>query len=273
MKGLPEPNTIPLFSLRNVSKIFPGVLSRDSVSLRVSGTESGFRAVSNINLEIRESECLVLAGSNGSGKTILMRCLAALMDISEGEIFYRGTPLSKAAGLRRELGIIFQDTDAQIIGETIEEDLAFGLKNIGLSKKETSERAAAALENFGLAGKKSVPPRRLSGGEKRRLAAAGVVAMGCQTLIMDEPFANLDYPGVVQVLEVIRDLKSGGKNLIILTHELEKVLAYADRLVILHRGIIRDDGKAGDVLNRLDPAWGVRDPRQNCAGVKDCTWL
>jgi biotin transport system ATP-binding protein len=90
---------------------------------------------------------------------------------------------------------------------------------------------------------------------------------------MDEPFANLDWPGVVQTLSIIRDLKNEGKTLIILTHELEKILALADRLVILHRGSIRKDGGAAEVLDALDPAWGVRDPRRNYASIEDCTWL
>jgi biotin transport system ATP-binding protein len=90
---------------------------------------------------------------------------------------------------------------------------------------------------------------------------------------MDEPFANLDWPGVVQTIGVIRELKNGGKTLIILTHELEKVLAFADRLVIIHRGRVCDDGLPEAVLGRLDTAWGVRDPRRNYAAVRDCSWL
>jgi biotin transport system ATP-binding protein len=125
----------------------------------------------------------------------------------------------------------------------------------------------------GLEDKGDYPPRRLSGGEKRRLAVAGVLAMGCAAMILDEPFANLDWPGVVQVLRLIRDLKQAGKTLIILTHELEKVLAFADRLVILHRGLIRDDGPPEEVLGRLKDDYGVRDPRVSYARVEDCTWL
>jgi biotin transport system ATP-binding protein len=97
--------------------------------------------------------------------------------------------------------------------------------------------------------------------------------MGCHTVILDEPFANLDWPGVVQTLKIIGDLKKDGKTVILLTHELEKALALADRLIILHRGSIRDDGKPEEVLNRLDPDWGVRDPRRNYSRVEDCSWL
>jgi biotin transport system ATP-binding protein len=249
-----------LFSIRGVSKVFP----------------NGTRALDHVSLDIFEGECLLIAGSNGSGKTVLMRLLCGLSELSEGSILFRGIPLNSAkenVSLHQSLGMVFQDADSQLIGETVAEDVAFGPENLRLSKAEVEARTSAALNATGLTLKQDQPPRRLSGGEKRRLAIAGVLAMGCDTLIMDEPFANLDWPGVVQVLEIIQQMKGGGKTLIILTHELEKVLAFADRLVILDKGIIREDGASEDVLNRLDPAYGVRDPRRSCLSVADCRWL
>lgn len=267
---------MPLFEIRNLSKVFPG----------------GNTALEGISLEITEGRCLLIAGSNGSGKTILMRILAGLLDASGGEVLFRGEPLAKALGrsvhgkdafgkdvsgkdrnFRQELGIVFQDADAQFVGETVEEDVAFGPSNLALSGEETETRTREALVKTGLWEKRSFPPRRLSGGEKRRLAIAGVLAMNCRIIIMDEPFANLDWPGVVQVLRGIEALKTDGKTLIILTHELEKVLALGDRLVILDRGRIRDDGKPEEVLDRLRPEYGVRDPRRAYNTVEDCSWL
>jgi biotin transport system ATP-binding protein len=175
--------------------------------------------------------------------------------------------------LRRELGLVFQDADAQIVGETVAEDIAFGPENLGVSTADTGFRAEQALVAMGLAEKRGYSPRRLSGGEKRRLAIAGILAMGCNTVIMDEPFANLDWPGVVQTLNMIREIKNSGKTLIILTHELEKALALADRLVILHRGVLCADGTPAAVLDKIDPNWGVRDPRKNYATIEDCSWL
>jgi biotin transport system ATP-binding protein len=199
--------------------------------------------------------------------------MAGLLDAQEGEVLLRGRPLSRTNSPRRELGLVFQDADAQLLGETVEEDAAFGPENLGFSPEETERRTAAALKAVGLEAKRKRSPRRLSGGEKRRLAVAGVLAMGCGAIIMDEPFANLDWPGVVQVLEVLAALKREGKTLIVLTHELEKVLALADRLTILHRGLIRDSGSPAEVLDRLDGAWGVRDPRRNYRSIADCSWL
>jgi len=264
----------PLFSVKNLTKNFPGISQGEDVIAALKG----------VNLDIPEGQCLILAGSNGSGKTLFMKIIAGLLEPDAGEVLFKGCPLFATGRsmalvrgtekkIRRELGLVFQDADAQIVGETVAEDVAFGPENLGLSKPETATRTKAALAALGIAEKRERSPRRLSGGEKRRLAVAGVVAMGCGTVIMDEPFANLDWPGVVNTLRMIRDLKREGKTLIILTHELEKALALADRLVILHQGRICDDGPPEAVLDRLDPAWGVRDPRRCYASVKDCSWL
>jgi biotin transport system ATP-binding protein len=256
----------PLFEIRNLSKVFP----------------DGNTALDCLDLEITEGQCLLVAGSNGSGKTILMRILAGLLDASGGDLLFRGEPLAKALGkgafgkggnFRQELGIVFQDADAQFVGETAEEDVSFGPSNLALGREEAARRTGEALTKTGLWEKRNFPPRRLSGGEKRRLAIAGVLAMNCRIIIMDEPFANLDWPGVVQVLRSIQSLKAEGKTLIILTHELEKVLALGDRLVILDRGRIRDSGKPEEVLDRLRPEYGVRDPRRSYRNVEDCSWL
>lgn len=247
-----------LFSVKNLVKVFP----------------NGNRGISGISLDLYTGECVIIAGSNGSGKTLLALMLLGLTDPTGGEIRFQGLSLDDAGeALRQRAGLVFQNADAQIIGETVAEDIGFGPKNLGFSPGEVGRRVKAALAAVGLEGKGDYPPRRLSGGEKRRLAVAGVLAMGCETMILDEPFANLDWPGVVQVLRVIRDLKQAGKTLIILTHELEKVLAFADRLIILNRGFIREDGPPEGVLNRLKDEYGVRDPRFLYTGVKDCTWL
>ena len=265
----PDASGGALFEIRGLRKTFfrPG---------ESGGAETA--VLDGIDLDIRRGECLLVAGSNGSGKTILMRILAGLTEPTEGTVRYRGRDLGAALKdgerrFRRELGIIFQDPDAQFVGETVEEDAAFGPVSLGMGRDEARRRAREALEKTGLWEKRLFAPRRLSGGEKRRLAAAGVLASGCGTIIMDEPFANLDWPGVVQTLELVKALKAGGASLIILTHELEKVAALADRMVILHGGRIRDDGTPEAVLDRLRDEYGVRDPRRSYAAAADCSWL
>jgi len=261
-----------LISARGIVKEFPGC----------APGEPPFAALRGASLDIPEGQCLVVAGSNGSGKTLLMKIIAGLLEPDGGEVLFRGQALFGARGgarraaeraLRRELGIVFQDADAQIVGQTVEEDAAFGPENLGFGAEETAARVGEALSALGLEGRRSSPPRRLSGGEKRRLAVAGAVASGCRALIMDEPFANLDWPGVAGVLRMIRDLRADGRTLVILTHELEKILALADRLVILHGGRILCDGEPQAVLDGLDPAWGVRDPRRRISSAGDCSWL
>jgi len=255
-----------LFSVQGLKKKFP----------------NGHVALSGIDLDIYEGECLIVAGANGSGKTLLMSMLAGLLEPTEGEIFFRGKPLAECFGkgrgkgqniLGQSVGLVFQDSDAQILGETVEEDIRFGPENLKLSSEEIKGRLEETLTALELTEKRDFSSRRLSGGEKRRLAVAGVLAMGCETIIMDEPFANMDWPGVLQVLKIIRDLKQSKKTVIVLTHELEKVLAFADRLVILSGGKIKDQGPSEAVIDRLDPAWGVRDPRGAYRSAKDCTWL
>ncbi|MDR0473742.1 MAG: energy-coupling factor ABC transporter ATP-binding protein [Treponema sp.] len=234
----------------------------------------GFTALAGIDLKIYSGECLVIAGANGSGKSVLMRILTGLLEKSDGEVFFKGVEVSRNIPLiRRSVGLVFQDADAQIIGETVEEDIRFGPENLKLSKDEIESRVDAVVKNLGLEGKRGNAPRRLSGGEKRRLAVAGILAMGCETVIMDEPFANLDWPGVVQVLTLVRELKNQKKTIVILTHELEKILAFADRLMILAEGKVQAQGNPQVILNYLNPEWGVRDPRRSYLSVEGCTWL
>ncbi|MDR1363273.1 MAG: energy-coupling factor ABC transporter ATP-binding protein [Spirochaetaceae bacterium] len=247
-----------LFSIRRLSKKF----------------SSGHTAILGIDLEIEAGKCLVIAGANGSGKTVLMKIITGLMDYSSGEVLFEGKPLEQMIScLRKSVGLVFQDADAQIIGETVGEDAALGPKNLNLPKNIVQERVDSAIIAAGLAGKTDFPARSLSGGEKRRLAIAGILAMGCQTIIMDEPFANLDWHGVRSVLQIILELKQNSKTVIILTHELEKTLAFADRLVVICGGCVVCDGIPEEALDGLKPEYGVRDPRCSYLSVRDCSWL
>ena len=198
-----------LFSVRRLTKKFPN---------GIKGA-AGYEALSGIDLDIFEGECLVVAGANGSGKTLLMRMLAGLLEPTEGEIRFRGKAIAECGKLlRSSVGLVFQDSDAQILGETVEEDIRFGPENLKLPESEIKSRLEQTLAALELAEKRGFSARRLSGGEKRRLAVAGILAMGCETVIMDEPFANMDWPGVIQVLKIITALKQSAKTIIVLTH-------------------------------------------------------
>ncbi|TXT44284.1 MAG: cbiO3 [Spirochaetes bacterium] len=190
-----------------------------------------------VDFHVSEGECLLLAGRNGSGKTLLARHLVGLATPTRGEILFKGRPLRDSIPLlRRSVGFVFQDTDSQILGQTVVEDVAFGPSNLGFNRKEIADRVRASLEISGLSGKEERRPETLSGGEKRRLAIAGVLAMEPECLILDEPFANLDFESVREVVRICETLTRTGLTVMVVTHELEKIFALAGRMVVLDGG-------------------------------------
>ncbi len=236
-----------VLSVNAVSKVFP----------------NGLRALENVSFSLPEGECLVIAGSNGSGKTVLMNIIARLDDCSSGFV---------NIGEGKNVGLIFQDADAQILGETVREDVSFGPRTAGFSKHDLTAKVNEVLQKTGLDAKSDFSARLLSGGEKRRLAVAGVLAMNADILIFDEPFANLDWPGVTQVCKIIAQMKKEGKTIIVLTHELEKVLGLADRFIVLHLGRICFDGTPKDGLTQDLRSWGIRNPLISYNDIEDLVW-
>jgi len=213
-----------------------------------------FYALDDLSLSLESGECTIVAGANGSGKSLLMSIIAGLEEPSSGTV-----------KVRAGVGLVFQEPDAQILGETPKEDVAFGPRNTGLSKDECRARVQAALEETGLTERAEFPARSLSGGEKRRLAAAGVLAMDAQIIIFDEPYANMDFPGVLQVNCLLKKLLANGKTVVILTHEIEKCLALANRFIVLYKGKKVFDGRAEEALSLDLEVWGIHHPLKNPA--------
>ncbi|MGB4572979.1 MAG: ABC transporter ATP-binding protein [Rectinemataceae bacterium] len=221
----------------------------------------GKEGLAGVDLAVHEGEFLLLAGRNGSGKTLLVRHFVGLSTPSSGRVLYRGRPVGECLReVRRAVGFVFQDTESQILGQTVAEDLAFGPANLRLDRREISFRVDESLAIARLEGMKDRRPETLSGGEKRRLAVAAVLAMRPECLILDEPFANLDLESVRDILRLFADLKTAGKTLIILTHELEKTVHLADRLAIMDKGRIVYDGKPDDPDPGLYLPHGLADP-------------
>ena len=232
----------------------------ESLSKTFKTASGKITALENICLEIFEGECVVIGGENGSGKSVLMSIIAGLEKCDCGKV---EAP---------KVGLVFQEAETQILGETPEEDIAFGPKNLGWKKADVENAVKAALEKTGLLAKKDFPARFLSGGEKRRLAVACMLAMNPPVIILDEPYANLDYSGVKQVNALIRQLKADGKTVIILTHEIEKCLGLAHRFVVLFKGQKVFDGAPGEGLQQNLEQWNIRNPIVSYKGVQDLIW-
>jgi len=236
--------------LEGITKRFPVYDENIAHNEQIRG--GVFYALEDISFSLERGSCTIIAGANGSGKSLLMSIIAGLEEPSSGTV--------KTSS---RVGLVFQEPDSQILGETPREDIAFGPRNMGLSKEETHSRVDAALNATGLADRADFPARSLSGGEKRRLAAAGVLAMDAEVIIFDEPYANMDFPGVVQVNRLFQKLLCDGKTIVILTHELEKCLALANHFIVLFKGKKVFDGTADDALSLALEEWGIHHPLKN----------
>ncbi|MBO4546578.1 MAG: ABC transporter ATP-binding protein [Treponema sp.] len=223
----------------------------------------GTKALDGVSFCVNQNDFVVVAGSNGSGKSVLMSLIAGLDQPTSGTV-----DVQKGF----EAGLSFQDADAQILGQTPWQDVMFGAKNLGLDKKAAALLCQDALKKVGLLDKKDFNARTLSGGEKRRLAVAGILALGRQLIIFDEPFANLDWPGVRQTTAIMRELKAQKKTVIVLTHEIEKVLALANRLVVLDKGKIRFDGTPSAGLKFNLEECGIKNPLVSYKKLEDLQW-
>ena len=233
----------------------------------------GSYGIKNVNLEISEGSFVVITGPNGSGKTTLLRHLNGLLQPTTGSVKLAGVSVEDdLVRARQFVGMMFQDADSQIVGETVYEDVAFGPENLNLERIEIKRRVADALDTAGLTEFSEYRPHLLSGGEKRRLAIAGILAMKPQVIVFDEPFASLDYPGVRQVLRHILALHQTGHTIIIVTHDLEKVIAHADRLIIMHKGQVVKDDSPLKVLPEVEK-FGVRQPCDARQGMELRSWL
>ena len=209
----------------------------------------GTLALDDIDLTITSGEFIILAGPNGSGKSTLLKHLNGLLTPTQGDLMLQGKPIRENLRKARMLvGMVFQDADSQIVGETVWDDVAFGPRNLSFKKSLVKEHVTEALETVGLTPLADKPPYLLSGGEKRRLAIAGVLAMQPQVVAFDEPFSNLDFPGTRQVLKQMRQLSTDGHTLIVASHELDGLYQMASRLVVLSHGRIVRDGQPDVVL-------------------------
>ncbi|MBL4936115.1 energy-coupling factor transporter ATPase [Clostridium sp. YIM B02515] len=217
------------------------------------------KALDNVSLTINEGEFVALIGHTGSGKSTLIQHINGLLKPSSGKILVNNINITekgaKLTDIRKKVGLVFQYPEYQLFEETIEKDIAFGPKNLGLSDEEISKRVKRAMEMVGLEYEtyKDKSPFDLSGGQKRRVAIAGVVAMEPNVLILDEPTAGLDPKGRDDILNQVKILhKEYNMTIILVSHSMEDVAKVSDRILVMHKGKCILDGRPSEVFKEIN---------------------
>ncbi len=222
-----------------------------------SGTISEFTALKNVSLTFNDGEFVAIIGHTGSGKTTLIEHLNGLSKPTKGQVQIgdmiitnnRKQKLKNIKDIRKKVGIVFQFAEYQLFEETIEKDIIFGPINMGVSKERAKLLARQYIKIVGLEEEFLLhSPFALSGGQKRRVALAGILAMEPDVLIFDEPTAGLDPEGAKQMYHIFQKLNANGKTIIVVTHDLDQVLEYTKRTIILSNGQVVKDGPTLEVL-------------------------
>ena len=227
--------------------------------------------LNDITFTVAQGSFTLLVGPNGSGKSILLRLIKGLLKPTSGTISLDGADVTKYPKKRMQtIGLIFQDADTQIVGQTVEKDIRFGMENLSLSEEEQQKRLVEVLSLLDLEQQRNQRPRTLSGGEKRRLSIAGVLVMDPKILILDEPFANLDYRSVVSVMQTLLRLQQEGHTIVLVSHEVDKTLAHADQVIVLEQGSIAIHGSKDEVYPHLTEH-GIYLPKN--VPIEDLSWL
>ena len=217
------------------------------------------KALDNVNLEIEDGEFLAVIGHTGSGKSTLIQHLNGLLKPASGKIYVDGTDITdkdtKLVDIRKKVGLVFQYPEYQLFEETIAKDIAYGPSNLGLNEDEILKRVKKSMEMVGLNYEeyKDISPFELSGGQKRRVAIAGVIAMEPKVLILDEPTAGLDPAGRDDILEQIKLLhEKYNMTIILVSHSMEDVGKLAEKIIVMNDGHIELQGKPKEVFKEID---------------------
>lgn len=222
--------------------------------------------VKDITFHVKRGEWLSIVGHNGSGKSTTVRLIDGLLEAESGEIVIDGQRLTEENvwNIRRQIGMVFQNPDNQFVGATVEDDVAFGLENQGLSRQEMKKRVEEALDLVGMLDFKKREPARLSGGQKQRVAIAGVVALRPAILILDEATSMLDPEGRRELIETVKGIrKDYDMTIISITHDLEEV-AMSDRVLVMKKGSIESTSSPRELFSRNDlDQIGLDDPFAN----------
>ena len=230
--------------VENLSYSYPGMEPGQSV-----------KVFENLDLEIEQGSFVAILGSNGSGKSTLAKHFNAILLPNGGKCHVYGMDTADEELLipvRRSVGMVFQNPDNQIVANVVEEDVAFAPENLGIASPMIRHRVDNALKQVGMYEYRTHAPHLLSGGQKQRIAIAGVIAMEPKCIVLDEPTAMLDPKGRREVMETVSRLnREKGITVVLITHHMDEA-ARADRVVVIHRGVIRADGHPSRVFADID---------------------
>ncbi|WP_407432052.1 ATP-binding cassette domain-containing protein [Methanobrevibacter sp.] len=215
-----------------------------------------YQALKGVSLKIEKGDMVALLGKNGAGKSTLFLHLNGIFQPDEGKVFIDGEELKydkkSLLKFRQKVGIVFQNPDDQIFAPTVEEDVAFGPLNLGLSMEEVQDRVEDVLERVGMTGYEKTAPHHLSGGQKKRVAIAGILAMKPELMVLDEPTAGLDPNGVTNLVKLLKELNEEGITILISTHEVNLVPDYANKAFVMVDGNLIAEGTPREIFSQPD---------------------
>ena len=212
--------------------------------------------IRDIEIRLNRGEILTLIGPNGAGKSTLFSHFNGLTEPTSGCVKIEDKPISfekdELLKVRQKVGIVFQDPNDQLFAPTVKEDIAFGPMNLGLSYDEVEKRVEDALKMVGMENYEDKTPHHLSGGQQKRIAIAGIIAMKPELMILDEPTAGLDPDGVEKVLNIMNQLNEEGMTLIISSHDIDMISKYADKIFVLYNGEIIESGNKNKIFSDME---------------------
>ena len=218
-------------------------------------------AVDDVSFDVKAGEFIAVLGHNGSGKSTLAKHINAILFPEEGEVILDGMDTKdeeKLLDIRRTAGMVFQNPDNQIIGQVVDEDVAFGPENMGVPTSEIAQRVEESLKTLGMWEYRDASPNRLSGGQKQRVSIASVIAMHPKCIILDEPTAMLDPRGRYEVIRAARALNEvEGITIILITHYMEEVI-HAHRVLVMDKGKVKMEGTPREIFSRVEELKSMR---------------
>lgn len=223
-------------------------------------TENKITVFENLNLSIENGSFVAVLGHNGSGKSTIAKLTNGILFPQGGKVLVDGRETKDDDSIfeiRKKVGMVFQNPDNQIVSSIVEEDVAFGVENLGIAPDECRRRVDDALKTVGMYEYRSKAPNKLSGGQKQRVAVAGIIAMKPQCIVLDEPTAMLDPSGRKEVMETVKRLnRQEGITIVLITHYMDEAVQ-ADRVVVVDKGRIRLDGTPQQVFSKVNELKGL----------------